>query len=40
MVAAPPTPYYYNVAASHSQWTSTPSTATTVSVGWNPGGWQ
>jgi YVTN family beta-propeller protein len=40
MVALPPSPYYYQTTATHAQWTSTPSTDTMVSIGWNPGGWQ
>jgi YVTN family beta-propeller protein len=40
MVAVPPSPYYYEVTATHAQWTSNASTTTMVPVGWNPGGWQ
>jgi YVTN family beta-propeller protein len=40
MVAIPPVPYYYEASATHSQWTSIPSTALMASVGWNPGAWQ
>jgi len=39
-VAIPPVDYYYEVTASHLQWTSIPSSPAMVAVGWNPGGWQ
>jgi YVTN family beta-propeller protein len=40
MVAVPPVPVWYEITATHAQWTSNPSTASSYVVGWNPGGWQ
>jgi len=40
MVAIPPIPIWYEVTASHSQWTSNASFPARYPVGWNPGGWQ
>ena len=40
MVAVPPVPIWYETTATHTQWTSLPSTPVMYPVGWNPGGWQ
>ena len=40
MVAVPPVPIWYETTATHSQWSSLPSTPVMDPVGWNPGGWQ
>jgi YVTN family beta-propeller protein len=39
-VAIRPVPLWYQSTATHSLWSSIPSTAALASVGWNPGGWQ
>jgi DNA-binding beta-propeller fold protein YncE len=39
-LARPPVPYWYQITATHSQWTSNPSNSGLYPIGWNPGGWQ
>ena len=40
LVAIPPVPVWYEVKATHAQWSSVASSPTAYSAGWNPGGWQ
>jgi YVTN family beta-propeller protein len=40
MVAIPPVPIWYETAATHALWNSSPSTPASFAAGWNPGGWQ
>ena len=40
MIAIPPVPVWYRLSATHSQWSSDPSTPASYPVGWNPGSWR
>jgi YVTN family beta-propeller protein len=40
MIAFPPVPLWYTTTATHSLWSSNPSTPASYSAGWDPGGWQ
>ena len=39
-VAIQPVDLWYEVTATHSLWSSSPSAAVMTAIGWNPGGWQ